>query len=124
MKSILLLLTILLFSTISLSQKVLISKWEKTFEGTFSDHYVLEIYFEKGAESPLTAVMIQNKQPLNYILNIDDRGLFLFYNIYTLNRDMFAEQRIVNEEYQLCFNSGSLCLIRTFVKNDSTIISE
>ena len=97
------------------SQKELISKWERTY----SDHYSLEIYYEKNAEYPLTSIMLQNNQAQEFILNIDDNGLFLFYNKFTFDREMFAELRVIKGEHRLYFNSGSLYLKRTYAKSDS-----
>lgn len=96
------------------SQKELISKWERTY----SDYYSLEIYYEKNAEYPLTSVMYQNDEPQEYILDIDDNGLFVFYNKYTLERAMYAELKIVDEKHRLYFNSGMLYLTRTYAKSE------
>lgn len=110
MKTTLLLLTFTFISTFCFNQKELISKWEKDY----GEKYTLEVFYEKGAENPLTAVMKQSNSPSNHIIRIADNGYFQFYNPYTFRKEMIAEIKIVDGEHRLYFNSGSLYLVRTF----------
>lgn len=108
-------LTFCSLTFLAYNQKELLSTWEKTVSG---DHYKLNLYFDKEATYSYSSVMTQNNEAVEYIVIIDG-GRFIFYNKLNHKKEMFTEVSLVGNEWRMYFNSGTMYLIRTYVKPDT-----